>query len=248
MWERTCSRHPESQKARGLRNTDLTRFQSNRRYKTIHLDYHIYSNTVETTPMHHSLQFDAIAEERPGPKWQARWKHSWPAYRGWFLSRRGDDEGPSRIACETALSDYMPELLPTWRQLCILAGDDDLAARFLSAWCPPPYLGGCSLAAVTGGGQTRLVRNYDLSPDLNEGLLLRSAWTGRPVMGMVEFLWGLSDGINADGLAVALAFGGRETTGRGFGITTILRYVLETCSTVADALAVLATRALAHGL
>jgi len=43
----------------------------------------------------------------------------------------------------------------------------------------------------------RLLRNYDLSPDLNEGLLLRSEWTGRPVMGMVEFLWGLSDGMGS---------------------------------------------------
>jgi hypothetical protein len=42
-----------------------------------------------------------------------------------------------------------------------------------------------------------LLRNYDLSPDLNEGLLLRSEWTGRPVMGMVEFLWGLSDGMGS---------------------------------------------------
>ena len=50
----------------------------------------------------------------------------------------------------------------------------------------------------------RLVRNYDLSPDLNEGLLLRSEWTGSPVMGMVEFLWGVSDGVNARGLRASL--------------------------------------------
>lgn len=56
---------------------------------------------------------------------------------------------------------------------------------------------------------------------------------------MVEFLWGLSDGINEAGLSVALAYGGRHETAEGFGITTILRYVLETCYTVADALAVL---------
>ena len=58
-------------------------------------------------------------------------------------------------------------------------------------------------------------------------------------MGMVEFLWGLSDGINADGLAVALAYGGSRDVAPGFGITTILRYVLETCSSVDDALEVL---------
>jgi predicted choloylglycine hydrolase len=61
-----------------------------------------------------------------------------------------------------------------------------------------------------------------------------------PVMGMVECLWGLSDGVNAAGLSVALAFGGRSEVARGFGVTTILRYVLETCATVGQALAVLA--------
>ena len=133
----------------------------------------------------------------------------------------------------------MPELVPTWKRLSRLTGDDDLAARFLSTWCPPTYLGGCSLAALSKNGSTRLVRNYDLSPDLNEGLLLRTEWTGAPVMGMIEFLWGVSDGINQKGLAVALAFGGSSAVGRGFGITTILRYVLETCGTVEDALAAL---------
>ena len=58
-------------------------------------------------------------------------------------------------------------------------------------------------------------------------------------MDMVEFLWGLSDGINDAGLSIALAYGGRQEVGRGFGITTILRYVLETCDTVDEALRVL---------
>lgn len=188
--------------------------------------------------MMHELQFDAVSEQLPGDKWLKRWDRSWPAYRAWFLGR-GGDQGPSRGDCESALLEHMPELVPTWKRLSQLAGDDDLAARFLSTWCPPAYLGGCSLAALSRNGVTRLVRNYDLSPELNEGLLLRTEWTGRPVMGMVEFLWGVSDGINQQGLAVALAFGGNSVTGRGFGITTILRYVLETCGTVEEALEVL---------
>ncbi len=188
--------------------------------------------------MKHELQFDAISEQLPGSKWLERWNRSWPSYRRWFLSRNGDT-GPSRRECESALREHMPELVPTWKQLSDLAGNDDLAAQFLSTWCPPAYLGGCSLAALSKNGSTRLVRNYDLSPELNEGLLLRTEWTGTPVMGMVEFLWGISDGINQKGLAVALAFGGSSTVGRGFGITTILRYVLETCGTVEEALEVL---------
>ena len=83
------------------------------------------------------------------------------------------------------------------------------------------------------------MRRRTLSPDLNEGLLLRTEWTGRAVMGMVEFLWGLSDGINDAGLCVALANGGSAETAPGFGVTTILRYILETCETVDEAVAVL---------
>lgn len=185
------------------------------------------------------MTFDAVAEARPGPRWQARWHRSWPAYEAWFIAR-GGEAGPDRVACRAALGRHMPELLPTYDRLLALAGGGDRAARFLSTWCPPAYLGGCSLAARAAGGEVRLVRNYDLSPDLNEGFLLRSEWTGRAVMGMVEFLWGLSDGINDAGLSVALAYGGSSRTGEGFGITTILRYLLETCTTVEGALAVLA--------
>ncbi|MDW4497146.1 C45 family peptidase [Sulfitobacter sp. D35] len=185
-----------------------------------------------------ALTFEAVDEARPGRKWLRRWNWSWPDYEAWFTAR-GGDRGPSRAECEAALRRHMPELVPIHAELTALVGTEDRAARFLSGWCPPAYLGGCSLAAHAKGGEVRLVRNYDLSPDLNEGFLLKSAWR-RPVMGMVEFLWGLSDGINDAGLAVALAFGGRGTAGRGFGITHIVRYLLETCDTVGAAEATLA--------
>jgi predicted choloylglycine hydrolase len=133
----------------------------------------------------------------------------------------------------------MPELLETYRKLLALSGGGELEARFLSHWRPPEYLSGCSVAAKASHGMVRLVRNYDLSPELNEGLLLKSRWR-KPVIGMVEFLWGLSDGVNEAGLCAALAYGGRTGTGVGFGITLIIRYVLEICSTVPEALDVLA--------
>lgn len=184
------------------------------------------------------MQFDAIAEDIPGDQWLSRWNRSWPAYRQWFLALKGD-QGPSRKECEAALSTHMPKLVPIWNELSKLSGDDDMAARFLFTWCPPAYLAGCSLAALSKNGETRLVRNYDLSPELNEGLLMRTQWAGTPVMGMVEFLWGLSDGVNQHGLAIALAFGGSKQCGVGFGITTILRYVMQTCEDVDQALSVL---------
>lgn len=188
------------------------------------------------TPM--TLTFDAVSEATPGPKWAVRWERSWPAYEAWFIAR-GGDSGPSSADCRAAIQRFMPELTAVYDQLVSVAGGSDRAARFLSTWCPPTYLGGCSLAAVASKKHVRLVRNYDLSPELNEGLLLRTKWRGRAVMGMVEFLWGLSDGINEAGLSVALAYGGRAESGVGFGITTIVRYVLETCDTVEGALAAL---------
>ncbi|SEK48209.1 Predicted choloylglycine hydrolase [Roseovarius nanhaiticus] len=184
-----------------------------------------------------TMTFDAVSEHRPGPKWHARWQRSWPAYEAWFIAR-GGESGPDARACRAAMQRHMPELISTYDQLVAIAGGSNRAARFLSTWCPPTYLGGCSLAARADDSGVRLVRNYDLSPDLNEGLLLRSEWV-RPVMGMVEFLWGLSDGINDAGLSIALAYGGRSEAAEGFGITTILRYVLETCTTVAESLAAL---------
>jgi predicted choloylglycine hydrolase len=56
--------------------------------------------------------------------------------------------------------------------------------------------------------------------------------------------------MNDAGLAVSLTFGGRRVLGDGFGIPLVVRYVLETCSTCAEARGVLARLpySLAHNL
>jgi predicted choloylglycine hydrolase len=130
----------------------------------------------------------------------------------------------------------MPELVPTWRQLVELTGDDELAARMLTLWDPPPYVTGCSQAVYgVDGAHEILVRNYDYSPDLFERVIYSSRFTGRDVIGMSDCLWGLLDGMNDHGLAVSLTFGGRKVSGRGFGVQIIVRYLLETCDTVDEA-------------
>jgi hypothetical protein len=118
--------------------------------------------------MAHTLTFDAISEALPGRKWRARWDRSWPAYEAWFRTR-GADAGPDVESCVAALASHMPELVPVHAALADISGGGDRARRFLSTWCPPAYLGGCSLAARSQDGVVRLVRNYDLSPELNEG-------------------------------------------------------------------------------
>jgi predicted choloylglycine hydrolase len=185
-----------------------------------------------------TLTFHAVEEPQPGPRWQARFAETWPAYRRWYL-RDGDAARPSYAVARARLRAHMPELVPVWQRLVELAGGGDLAARMLSLYDPPPLVSGCS-QAVLPAPEPMLVRNYDFDPDLLEGVISAGALTGRRVLGMSDCLWGLLDGINDAGLAVSLAFGGRRVTRAGFAIPLVVRYVLEVCDTTAQVLDVLA--------
>lgn len=179
------------------------------------------------------LVFNAVCEDKPGEKWKSLFDKTWPYYKQWFLA----GGALARKGYQTSVANlktYMPELLPVYEQLTQLAGGGDLQARFLSMYCPPAYMTGCSQMAITLD-DTILVRNYDYSPTAFEGVLFKSNWL-KPVMGISDSNWGLLDGINADGLAASLAFGGSSATGEGFGIPLLLRYVLETTSRVDEAL------------
>jgi len=128
----------------------------------------------------------------------------------------------------------MPELVPTWQRLSAMLGEDPDAAAALALWNPPPFLTGCSQAAVLPGGPA-LVRNYDWDYRLFDAVVARTSWGGRRVLGMLDCLWGLLDGVNDAGLAVSLTFGGRPQSGQGFGIPLVIRYVLQTCTTADEA-------------
>lgn len=180
----------------------------------------------------HTFRLASIEENEPGAKWQHLFSAHWPQYQTWFLSE-GELARPGYMTSVRHLRAYMPELLSTYEKLVDLAGGGDLAARFLSFYRPPPYLLGCSQAVWTGQNPL-LVRNYDYSPILFEWALLKTCWL-RPVIAMSDCLWGVLDGINDAGLAVALAFGGRKTTGDGFGVPLLLRYILEVCDNVREA-------------
>ena len=187
--------------------------------------------------------FQAIAEDKPGPKWQALFQRFWPAYERWFL-KDGEQARPRYLSSLRALRAHMPKLVPTYERLVELGGDSDLVARFLSSFCPPSYLLACS-QAVWSDDAPLLVRNYDYSPQLCEGVILKTAWNGRRVISMNDCMWGALDGINEDGLAVSLSFGGRQVIGAGFGVPLVLRYVLEFCTTTDEAIEVF-ERVVAH--
>jgi len=183
------------------------------------------------------ITFEAVNEAQPGPKWQSRFEALWPHYRRWYLAE-GPAKRPTYLQCERALCDYMPELIPTWERLTDLAGGGDIAARFLSLYCPPPYLSGCSQAAWLTG-EPMLVRNYDCSPHLFEKLFWQSQWNKQRVLATTDCLIGVLDGVNEAGLAVSLNFGGMKEVGVGFGAPMVLRYLLEFCSNVTEATKVL---------
>ena len=184
------------------------------------------------------MYWRAIHEEAPGPVWAGLFAEYWPDYRRWWL-KEGEAARPTYAECRKALNLHMPEIVPLYEELCDLAGGGDQAARFLSFYCPPPYLSGCS-QAIWPGKEPVLVRNYDYNPNAFDSLVLKTGWQGRRVMGTSDGLWGLVDGMNDAGLAISLTFGGRRMIGTGFGVPLILRYVLQTCETAEEAGAVLA--------
>ena len=184
------------------------------------------------------LHFNAISEPgKPGKKWQKLFNTHWPAYKAW-LDSKGKSYVPDLKTSQVALKKHMPEIWPNYERLCKLVNADEVAARFLTGFQPPAYISACSQAVMTGK-DIQLVRNYDYHPDLSEGTQLLSAWNGKKVIATSDCLVGAVDGMNEDGLAISLTFGGRKAVGEGFGIPFILRYVLEFCSNVEEAVAAL---------
>ncbi|WP_169739856.1 C45 family autoproteolytic acyltransferase/hydolase [Actinospica robiniae] len=161
-------------------------------------------------------------------RWAAHAQALWPIAEGWMSeeSRTADGE----IRARRLFEEHMPELVPV---LDRLAGQLDTpgGSTFLTHANLRPFFSGC----MQIGSDGTLLRNYDLSPEGCEGAIVRSDFL-RPVIGMQEALWGLLDGMNDAGLAASLTFGGRFVHGPGFAIPIVMRYLLETCDTVDQAI------------
>ncbi|BBK38635.1 peptidase C45 [Allostella sp. ATCC 35155] len=174
-------------------------------------------------------------EDRPGLAWRDRFTAGRQEAERWY---RGDGLGepPSAAECRAALARHMPELLPRYDDACGLVGDDPFAHRILSHFRPPPVDGGCSQAVWLGEDGPALVRNYDYALPIVTGRFESSRWFGREVIAAAQRPWGgCLDGMNADGLVASLTAGGRRGHGRGFSVILMLRYVLETCARVDEA-------------
>ncbi|NNM81177.1 MAG: hypothetical protein HKL98_01030 [Burkholderiales bacterium] len=179
--------------------------------------------------------FHSVEETFPGKKWLEHFHAALPAYRSWFAR---DRERPGLQECVDALERHMPELVPIWKHLVAISGADENDARMLTFYCPPPNLSGCSQAVWTRYTPT-LVRNYDYAPEYCEGRIMKTRWHNQEVIAATDCLWGVLDGMNQHGLSVSLAFGGKTCVTEGFGVPLILRYVLEFCTDVDEAVKVL---------
>lgn len=184
-----------------------------------------------------SISLHAFREDVPGPRWRALYNATWPQYRRWYL-RPDTGRRPTAEEAEAALRSHMPELHPIWRHLVALAGGDSTTAAMLTHWNMPAFAPACSQVAVDTGARA-LIRNYDYHPDLFEQVVMSTRFADRAVLGTSDCLWGLLDGMNSDGLAVSLTFGGAKGAGPGFGIPLIVRYLLEVAATTSEAVTTL---------
>ena len=192
------------------------------------------------TKQHPELDFRFVHEPVPGDAWRELFREFWPAFHRWYYrASHGGGARPDFATCLRMLKRYLPAMVPVHEALTELAGGGDEAARFLTLYRPPPSIRGCTQAVWRRGDEIALVRNYDFSPKLCDGVVLRSAWSGVDVIAMTDCLVGALDGMNEHGLAASLAFGGDKMVGAGFGATMLVRAVLESCSDVAGAIALL---------
>jgi predicted choloylglycine hydrolase len=160
-------------------------------------------------------------------RWAAYARGLWQGMECLLTEEGRTPEGADRV--RTLFRAHMPELVPVLDRLAAQL-DRPEAEAFLTHAALRPFTQSCTQISRNG----TLLRNYDLRPDRCEGTIVSSRFL-RPVIGMQDILWGLPDGMNDAGLAVSLTWGGRSVYGRGFSVLIVVRYLLETCDTVDEA-------------
>ena len=184
-------------------------------------------------------RFVFAREDQPDEAWLDRFAAGREEAERWYRGE-GRASPPTAVECRSALREHMPELLPQYDRVCSLVGDDDLAHRILSHYRPPPMAGGCSQAIWLGDDGPALVRNYDFRLEIVSDRFEATSWSGREVIAKAQRPWGgCLDGMNEDGLVASLTVAGNGAQGLGFSVILMLRYVLETCHRVDQAVAAL---------
>ncbi|MEE1671535.1 carcinine hydrolase/isopenicillin-N N-acyltransferase family protein [Streptomyces sp. WAC07094] len=136
-------------------------------------------------------------------------------------------QGADRV--QALFHAHTPELVPVLNRLAGQLHRPEADVLLTHAALRP-----FSPACTQNGQNDTLLRNYDLPPHRREQTIVSSRFL-RPVIGMQDMLRGLLDGMNDATLALSLTWGGRCVHGRGFAILIVVRYLLETCDTVDEA-------------
>lgn len=132
----------------------------------------------------------------------------------------------------------MPELLPDFEALLPLYGDGPAEAQGLAMYNLRPFWTGCSETISRRPDRTTMLRNYDLGIDSFSGLFRHEELAdGGWIIGAADAGWGYLDGMNDRGLVASLTFGGRYVTGDGYAVLLVIRWLLQTCATVEEAIA-----------
>ena len=192
-------------------------------------------------------RFVFAREDQPGVEWMERFATGRQEAEGWYLGKSASEptgktrgERPTGTECKAALLRYMPELASHYEHACELVGNDEIVRCILSHYRPPPAPVGCSIAIWSGAQGPAFIRNYDFRLDVVSDRFEMANWSGRRVICKAQRPWGgCVDGMNEDGLAAAVTCGGSPAQGLGFAIILVLRYVLETCSDVGEAISAL---------
>lgn len=179
--------------------------------------------------------FVAAREDRPGKAWLSRFVAGRAEAESWYFGRAAAST-PSATDCRAALARHMPELIPHYERACSLVGDDEVAHRVLSHYRPVPESYGCSQAVWLGEDGPALIRNFDYPPGIVSDRFEMTAWSGMRVICKAQRPWGgCVDGMNEEGLVASVTLGGSHVQGVGFSIILMIRYVLETCHKVSQA-------------
>lgn len=178
---------------------------------------------------HKTFQAIEVGDGGDG-RWATYARGPWPQMQALLTEEGRTPDGAARV--RALFGAHMPELVPVLDRLAgqLHRSDRPEADVFLTHAALRPFSQACTQIGRDG----TLLRNYDLRPDQCEGTIVSSCFL-RPVIGMQDLLWGLLDGMNDAGLAISLTWGGRSVYGCGFAILIVVRYLLETCDTVDEA-------------
>ncbi|MBB3397855.1 MULTISPECIES: C45 family autoproteolytic acyltransferase/hydolase [unclassified Rhizobium] len=179
--------------------------------------------------------FVTAREDRPGEAWLSRFVAGRAEAEKWYFGQ-AVAQTPTVKDCRAALRHHMPELMPFYESACALVGDNEVAHRMLSHYRPAPERFGCSQAVWLGREGPALVRNFDYPPDIVSDRFEMTTWSNLRVISKAQRPWGgCVDGMNEDGLVASVTLGGSRAQGVGFSIILVIRYILETCHRVDQA-------------